>query len=353
MPAAEVVDFTKLKPYYHAPGARLSEGITYMNETKTLVWVDIYKGEVHKVEHIQKPETSHDYINIGLDNYKSNAHIKYPHPEAAKETIGVVFPLVEKEQTDHIERVLFASKYGIGRASFVTKEWEYIVLYTDCPDIAQDRALRLRSNDGNVSPCGHYLYVGLMNDFEYPLKDEGCIVRVHLRNKTVEMIWDRIKIPNAIHWNEKGDTCYITESLEYTIWALNEKTGEKNPLIDIKSSNNESYDSPEPDGSAMDHLNNRLYVCIFSTGKIQEYSLHDGKLLKEYLLPPQTPNITCCAIAGNDLYVTTGNQHVDKGPEASSDKRGGSLYKLPNVVPFATESTLIEFVSSKRQPIFD
>lgn len=353
MTAVETVDFTGLKPYYHVPDARLSEGITYINETKTLVWVDIAKAEVHKVEHIHNPETSHDYINIGLDNYKSGARIKYPHPEASQESIGVVFPLVDEAHDNSIERVLFASKYGIGRASFVTKEWEYLVLYTACADISDDRALRLRSNDGNVSPCGHYMYVGLMNDFDYPLKDEGCIVRVHLHKKTVEMVWDRIKIPNAIHWNEKGDTSYVTDSLEFKIWSFKEETRSKQTLIDIKRSNNQSFDSPEPDGSAIDLLNNRLYVCIFSASKIQEFSLTDGTLLKEYLLPPQTPNVTCCAIAGNDLYVTTGNQEVKKGPGASSDTRGGCLYRLSNVVPFTPTSKVLEFVSSKRQPVFD
>ncbi|QLL32163.1 hypothetical protein HG536_0C03320 [Torulaspora globosa] len=346
-------DFRQIKPYYHVPDARLSEGITYVNETKTLLWVDIYKGEVHKVEHIRNPETSHDYVEIGLDNYRANAAIKYPYPGSAKESIGAVFPLVDEEESDRINRVLFACKYGIGKASFASKEWEYIALYRDCPDLPEDRALRLRSNDGNVSPCGRYLYVGLMNDFDRPLKDEGCLVRVRLSDRRVEMVWDRIKIPNAIHWNEKGDTMYFTESLEYTIWQYNENTKEKKPLIDIKHANNQSFESPEPDGSAIDLLNHRLYVCVYSTAKVQEFSLKDGSLLKEYLLPPYTPRVTSCAIAGNDLYVTTANEDVEHGPQGCNDGRGGSIYKLPNVVQVATQSALLEFVSSKRQPIFN
>lgn len=344
-------DFRQIKPYYHVPDARLSEGITYVNETKTLLWVDIYKGEVHKVEHIRNPETSHDYIEIGLDNYRANAAIKYPYPDAAKESIGAVFPLVDEEESDCVNRVLFASKYGIGKASFASKEWEYIALYRDCPELAEDRALRLRSNDGNVSPCGRYLYVGLMNDFDQPLKDEGCLVRVHLPDKHVEMVWDRIKIPNAIHWDDTG-TMYFTESLEYTIWQYNEKTKEKRALINVKNANNQSFESPEPDGSALDLLNHRLYVCVFSTAKIQEFSLKNGSLIKEYLLPPCTPRLTSCAIAGNDLYVTTANEDVQRGPQACDDRRGGSIYKLPNVVQVATPSFTLEFVSSKRQPIF-
>lgn len=353
MPEFETVDFTQLKPYYHVPDARLSEGISYVNETKTLVWVDIYKGEVHKVEHMRNPETSHDYINIGLDNYRADAHIRYPYPDSAKESIGVVFPLVDEGQSDHISRVLFASKYGIGKASFVSKEWEYIALYRDCRDLDENRSLRLRSNDGNVSPCGKYLYVGLMNDFDQPLKDEGCLVRIHLADRTVEMVWDRIKIPNALHWNEKGDIMYFTDSLEFAIWQYNEKTKEKTVLIDIKNSNNRGFESPEPDGSAIDLLNNRIYVCIYSAAKIQEFSLQDGSLLKEYLLPPHVPRVTCCAIAGNDLYVTTANEDVQHGSHVSRDTRGGAIYKLPNVVQIATQSALLEFVSSKRQPVWD
>lgn len=353
MPEFETVDFTQIKPYYHVPDARLSEGITYVNETKTLLWVDIYKAEVHKVEHIRNPETSHDYISIGLDDYRADAAIKYPYPESAKESIGVVFPLIDGGETESVNRVLFASKYGIGRASFANKEWEYIALYRDCPDLQEERALRLRSNDGNVSPCGKYLYVGLMDDFDQPLKDEGCLVRVRLSDRRVEMVWDHVKIPNAIHWDETGDVMYFTDSLGFTIWQYNERTGEKKSLIDIKSSNNKSLESPEPDGSAIDLLNKRLYVCIYSGAKIQEFSLTTGSLLKEYLLPRHTPRVTCCAIAGNDLYVTTANEDVKHGPQASKDSRGGSLYKLPNVVQVATQSALLEFVSSKRQPVFD
>lgn len=360
MSGVEKVDFTQIKPYYHVPDARLSEGISYVNETKTLVWVDIYKAEVHKVEHIQCPETSHDYINIGRDDYCSDAAIKYPHSGVdadgshIRESIGVVFPLVDKDQQlDHIDRVLFASKFGIAKASFVTKEWEYIVLYKDCPELSEDRLLRLRSNDGNVSPCGKYLYVGLMNDFQYPLKDEGCIVRIDLHNRKVELVWDHIKIPNAIHWNKSGDLAYITDSLQYTIWEYNEKTKEKRKLIDIKNANNGSFESPEPDGSSIDLLNNRIYVCIFSAAKIQEFSLKDGHLIKEYLLPSHVPRVTSCAIAGNDLYFTTANEDVKNGSKASKDTRGGSLYKLSNVVQVSSPSTLLEFVSSKRQPILE
>ncbi|QLQ80420.1 hypothetical protein HG537_0D04210 [Torulaspora globosa] len=349
----ESIDFTQIKPWYHVPDARLSEGITYVNETKTLVWVDIYKGEVHKVEHIRNPETSHDFIETGLDNYRAGAAIPYPYPDCSRESIGAVFPLVDQEEGDRINRVLFACKYGIGKASFASKEWEYIALYRDCPELDEERILRLRSNDGNVSPCGKYLYVGLMNDFDRPLRDEGCVVRVHLADRKVEMVWDRVKIPNGIHWDETGHIMYFTESLAYTIWQYNEKTREKTVLIDVKTANNQSFESPEPDGSAIDLLNHRLYVCVFSTAKIQEFSLKDGSLIKEYLLPPYTPRITSCAIAGNDLYVTTANESVELGPRACKDARGGSIYKLPNVVQVATPSTFLEFVSSKRQPVFD
>lgn len=355
MTDVEIVDFRNLKPYYHVPGATLSEGVTYINETKTLVWVDIYKAEVHKVEHMGYPETSHDYINIAQDDYRPDAAVKYPYPDKGqhvRESIGVVFPIVEKHQTDHIERVLFASKYGIAQGNFLTKEWEYLMLYKSCPELSEERLSRLRSNDGNVSPCGKYLYIGLMNDFPYPIKDEGCILRIDLSEKTVDMVWDHMKIPNSIHWSENGDTMYVTDSLAFTIWKVDVHTKEKAKLIDVKHSNNQSFESPEPDGSSIDLRNNRLYVSVWSAGKIQEYSLADGRLLKEYLLPAKTPRISCCAIAGNDLYVTTANADIG-GPKLSNDKRGGCLYKLPNVVQVSSPSALIEFASSKRQPLFD
>lgn len=53
-----------LKPYYHVPGAIHSEGITFVKETGTLLWVDIFKGEVHKVEDIEQPESSHSFFPL-------------------------------------------------------------------------------------------------------------------------------------------------------------------------------------------------------------------------------------------------------------------------------------------------
>ena len=49
----EQVALGSLKPYHHVAGAIHSEGITFVKETNTLLWVDIFKGEVHKVEDIE------------------------------------------------------------------------------------------------------------------------------------------------------------------------------------------------------------------------------------------------------------------------------------------------------------
>ncbi|QLG71827.1 hypothetical protein HG535_0C01760 [Zygotorulaspora mrakii] len=324
------LDFSHLEPFYHVPDARLSEGITYVKETDTLLWVDIYRGLIHKLEDRNNIDVSYDCITIAPETYSQTSNLRHPEP-SCKESVGVVFPVINGD-AKQITDVLFASKFGIGKTSFRDKTWEYILLYTSCPEISEERALRLRSNDGNVSPCGEYLLVGLMNDFPYDVTDEGCIVRVSLNHpRKVEMFWERIKIPNAIHWSRNGDCTYVTDSLDFAIWKLDAKTGERTRLIDVKKYNPD-FDSPEPDGSAINHVSSTLFVAVWSTAKIQEYSIESGRLIREFILPSSTPKVSCCVIVGPDLYVTTGNAKTPNGPETTVDSVGGSIFKIPNAV---------------------
>lgn len=340
---ASFANFSELKPFYHVPDARLSEGVTYVKETDSLLWVDIYKGLIHKIE-LSNLENSYEVIQISPETYNEAAVLAHPDPDC-KESVGAIFPIVNKNNV--ISDLLFASKFGIGKTSFDGKQWEYLVLYTSCAEITPQRSQRLRSNDGNVSPCGKYLFVGLMNDFPYEVTNEGCIVRVSLNHrKTVEMFYENIKIPNAIHWDPKGDYTYVTDSLEFVIWRIDNKTNEKVKLIDIKK-NNPGVDSPEPDGSAINHASNNLFIAVWSTNKIQEYSLQTGVLLAEYVLPKSTPRVSCCAIVGADLYVTTASGKKPNGPEDTIDTIGGCIYKLPDIVRPPLEE------SSKKQPQFE
>ncbi|CCH61305.1 hypothetical protein TBLA_0E02510 [Henningerozyma blattae CBS 6284] len=336
----ETIDFSTLKPYFHQPDARLSEGITWVEETKTLVWVDIFKAELNKIEDIDSPSTSHSYFAISSKNYAKDK--KYPGDTKYDESIGVVFPVLPKSGSD-ITEVLFASRYGIGKGDFVTKTWEYLILFTECKEVDVDRLNRLRSNDGNVAPDGT-IYVGLMNDFEFTPSFDGCVLHVDLIKKTVKLVWDDIKIPNSIHWDAKEENIFLTDSLRHLIWKADAKDfSKKKELVHIKEANNDSFESPEPDGSIIYLPDNELYSAVWSANKIQVFSMDDGKFLREYILPKETPRISCLCLVGADLFVTTANLDVENGK--LGDMNGGCLYRIPNVL-----KGKVEGYTSKRFP---
>ncbi|CAI1911085.1 hypothetical protein SEUBUCD646_0D02640 [Saccharomyces eubayanus] len=336
----EEVALGGLKPYFQVPGAIHSEGITFVKETNTLLWVDIFKSEVHKVEDIEHPESSHSSFSVTRANYSKDSSVEYPpNPEDLKESVGCIFPLFGGASQDKIEHVLFGSKFGIGRLDFTNGEWEYLILYSQCSDLSSDRAYKLRSNDGNVSPDGKYLYVGLMSDFPFKLEPIGCILRVDLLAQEVEMVWNCMLIPNAIHWDKSDEkSMYVTDSLNFTIWKCpGGDLLKREELIDVKNSNNQSFESPEPDGSAIwfskdGKHSGYLFIAVWSTCKVQMFDLVNGKLLKEFILPKSTPRVSCCCFVGKDLFVTTANAKINDAVGFNFDKIGGCIYRIPNVL---------------------
>ncbi|CCF57048.1 hypothetical protein KAFR_0C00530 [Kazachstania africana CBS 2517] len=333
-----MIDQTELKPYYHHAGATLSEGITYVEETDTLYWIDIYKAEIHRVTDVERPESSHCYMSISRETYDdANANISYPEIEGYQESVGTMFMTKETVEGDG-NVLLFASKWGIGRCDLSTKKWEYVKLYSDCKELKEgERFKRLRSNDGNVTPDGKYLYVGLMNDFKYDVSEDGCIVKISLVEDSIEIVWNAILIPNSINWY-KNDV-YITDSLKHRIWRCeydyeNDTIGEKREiLIHIKEQNNQQYESPEPDGSVIDSVHGILYQCVWSTSKVQVYDLtKDGLLMDEIVLPNATSRISCCSIAKNDLFVTCGNLEISDEEYKATDRSGGCIYRIRNIL---------------------
>lgn len=314
-----------LEPYIHTPDARLPEGVTYMASSGSLLWVDIFRSEIHKVTNIDDPVKTHSVIKISSENYRGN----YPYSTQFPERIGVIFPV---DGPDSVETVLFAGKYGVGNLDLASGEWEYLVLYSSCAGLGHKDWSRLRSNDGNVAPNGD-LYIGIMNDFHIGVDNtrppEGCLVRVNIPKRTVTLLYDGIYIPNSVNWNQQRDVMFLTDSLQFTIWAIpyvsdEPRMAEKTRFIDFKPINAE-FKSPEPDGSVVDLRDNTLYSAVYSTSKVQAFDA-TGALAREFIIP-DAPNVTCCCVGqGGDLFVTTANSNVEEG---GGSGRGGALFRIP------------------------
>ncbi|CAR22114.1 regucalcin [Lachancea thermotolerans CBS 6340] len=315
------------KPYIHDYGARLSEGVSYLKESQTLIWVDIFLSEIHLVTNIDDPKSSHKVVKINYENYIG----EYPCDKDLPERVGVVFPV---DSASGVKDIFFASKYGIGRLSLETAQWKYEVLFSSCEQTKNKDWKRLRSNDGNVAPNGD-LYVGVMLDFHIDMdrsaEPEGCFLRVDLKKRAVELVMDGLHIPNAINWNPKKDTIFLTDSLNYKIWTApyDSHSGlpalaQKKSFIEFKPLNSECSD-PEPDGSCIDPRNGNLYSAVFSSHKVQ---LFDSQgTLQRNLVFPDTANVTCCCLGpGGDLFVTTASRDVLHGVKTSGPN--GALFRV-------------------------
>lgn len=336
----QIIDHSKgLAPFYHHEDARLTEGVSYCVSTDILYWVDIYQAQIHRIHNLHKTPDHHDQVTISKENYDSSIfNVPYPieYP-GYKESIGVIFPN-DTVETSHL--IYFASKFGIGQYDYKLEKWCYMVLYQDCSKVSS-YSHKLRSNDGNVSPDGKYLFVGLMEDFMYDPGNSnlGCVLKINPFEKSIDVVIDGLQIPNAFHWNQNGDKMYVTDSLKHTIWEYqydpntNTLNGERSPFIDFKA-NNPDFESPEPDGSDIDLTHNQLFVSVWSSSQIQIFDLITGNLKQRLLLPLKTPRISCCSLVGNDIFITTANQNVtDKEQQETDkpDKNGGCLYKVANV----------------------
>lgn len=348
----EIVDCTRnLKPFFRSKDPRLSEGITYCGKTDTLYWIDIYKAQIHRIQNFQNGspssmQSNYGVVTISQENYNERLfNISYPKEHSEyKESIGVIFPNDNEDGLDsHL--IYFGSKFGIAQYNYKTDQWGYIILYSSCPELKL-YSHRLRSNDGNVTPDGKYIIVGLMEDFMYDASksDKGCVLRIDLNNQEITMMVNGMKIPNAFHWNQDNSKMYITDSLNFTIWEYEYNTIEnrlvlphrKHALFDIHKYNVD-FESPEPDGSDIDLINGLLYVSVWSTSQIQVYDIQTGKLVKRYLLPLNTPRISCCCLVGGDLLVTCANQYITDDEQLSNnnhdnkDVNGGCVYRIENV----------------------
>lgn len=356
----------KVTPLISLPDARLSEGITYIKEYSRYYWVDIFKAMIYSAP-VHNPSTDVLSLHISKDNYaldqetqtgfSHSKYAKYPYPDSLfPERVGVVFPTTNSEH-----KVLFGGKYGLGVADLNTKTWYYRILYSEIQNfttgsnIAVDHDwTRMRGNDGNVCPKTSSVYIGVMNDFHVgDCTTEGFVCKINLSKSqdTIECVYEGIRIPNSVNFFQSD--IYLTDSLQFQIlkisngvnlkhWQHDGNGSHVTKFIDIKA-HNKDFESPEPDGSVIindkaattgtptttttNSDNPKLITAVWSTSKVQEYSLTTGKLLEEHLVP-HAERISCCCVGPllSEIIATTASLEVDvRGGEPNKD---GSLFKI-------------------------
>lgn len=283
---------------------RLTEGITYNPSNNTILWVDIIKGEVHR-------------LWLGTEN--KHEMLKF---EDAKESIGAI------GLTSNDNVIIICGKYGVAEGNFINKTIKYFLMYNH--DDRQKH--RLRSNDGAIDPWGH-LWVGVMTDFDTSAAEglvsaEGRLYRINCHDLTIETMIDNTFISNGLLFTGDGKTLYWTDSLTHTIWQydysyITNTLSNKRPFIEVSKVFGvpggvaPSSTEPEPDGIALTR-DNEVFSAMFHTGKVLRFN-SQGHCTHEYELP--ATRVTSVTVGGKNsdvLFITTGHPELER-PEASID----------------------------------
>ncbi|KFZ13615.1 hypothetical protein V502_06523 [Pseudogymnoascus sp. VKM F-4520 (FW-2644)] len=293
---AELQRWEIQEPYLR-PNGDLLEGPFYEPENNRLRFVDIIQRKLHVID-----------IAEGPSSLKT---IDFDIP------VGVTADI---EGIDSKDKILIGGKAGIAILDRSTGKYEYIKRFYDDADEARDD--RIRSNDGNVDSEGR-MWIATMTDFHAgPCKPEGHLLSFDSNlNRATHR--SELVIPNSVGWSLSNTTFYLVHSTEATIYAydFDAATGAiSNPRVFWKLDT-----GSEPDGFAID-VEGYIWQAVYGDGKVLRIS-PEGKTVGEIILP--TRNVTCCAFAGEDLWITTASESAENAkmyPESA--RNGGALYKI-------------------------
>ncbi|AEO69268.1 ae68128b-f1d3-4f83-afb8-e55294260b0f [Thermothielavioides terrestris] len=276
---------------YLEPRCSLGEGPYYEPATNTLRFVDIIKKQLHTVSLAEGPSS---LKTLQFD-------------EAVTVTADI-------DGRDPQEALLIGAKQGLAVLDRQTGKYEYVTKF------GQEKAERIRSNDGTVDPNGRF-WLGTMTDFGMgPFQPEGSLYRFAQAGTPPERILSGLMIPNSVGFSPDGRTMYFTHSTarEVLAWDYDPADGSlSNQRVFYR------HDGPgEPDGFRVDTDGN-LWHAVYGESRVLKIT-PAGQLVGEVRIP--TRNATCCElVGGGELVITTAGD--DEG-EGESKRLGGSVFKV-------------------------
>ncbi|KAL2135523.1 hypothetical protein VTI74DRAFT_8129 [Chaetomium olivicolor] len=269
----------------------LGEGPYYEPATNTVRFVDIIKKQLHTVSLTEGPAS---LKTLQFD-------------EAVTVTADI-------EGRDPQQAVLIGAKQGLAVLDRKTGKYEYVTKF------GQDKAERLRSNDGVVDPNGRF-WLGAMTDFGLgPFQPEGSLYRFTATTSPPSRERSGLTIPNSVGFSPDSRTMYFTHSSAREVFAW-----DYDPSSGALSNERVFYrhDGPgEPDGFRVDTAGN-LWHAVYGESRVLKIS-PEGKVVGEVKIP--TRNVTCCELVGNgELVITTAG---DGEGEGESKRLGGAVFKV-------------------------
>jgi len=267
-------------------GARLGEGPVWLENQRTLWFVDIAGNALHSFE----PATG--------------IHASWSSPERPS------FVLPASSGT-----LLIGTRAGL--QAFDPRAGSFTYRRNVEPHLSGNRL-----NDACIGPDGA-LWFGSMHETE--TEAQGALYRLH-EGKLTEMDRGYI-VSNGPAFSPDGRRFYHTDSVNRLIYEFDVDGGllsNKRRLIQIETK------AGFPDGTTVD-AEGCLWVALWGGSALRRYSPR-GELLGRVHIP--TPYVTKVAFGGEDLqtaYVTTACQPLSAGQAAQPD--AGHLFAFRSPVP--------------------
>lgn len=172
----------------------------------------------------------------------------------------------------------------------------------------------LQSNDAAQDPWGAW-WVGRMTSAEDP--GAGELLRVDGEGVTRQVTG--LTVPNGMGWSSDGQTMYFAESAERTVFAIPASADgiaweRRRPLVVL--------DDAYPDGLCM--TNDGFWLANWDGARV---TFHDfeGRERMRHDVPAR--QVSACAVAGDDLFVTTAAEGYVPS-DLRADPLAGSLFVL-------------------------
>ena len=183
-----------------------------------------------------------------------------------------------------------------------------------------------RPNDSRVNPAGGF-WIGTMSRKGDDGPEMGAVYQY--RAGRMELLFDRVTIPNSICFSPDGGTAYFTDTPTRRILkrAIDRDTGMPAGDWSLFA----EVDRGFPDGSVVDS-EGFLWNARWEGHCVVRHA-PDGSVDRVVEVP--TSRITCPAFGGKDfktLYLTSAREHMSAG-ELAADVHAGSIFAIEVDVP--------------------
>lgn len=176
---------------------------------------------------------------------------------------------------------------------------------------------KARFNDGRCDPAGRF-WAGTM--WEPRDKAGGHIYCLEADGRFSAKA-NPVIVANGITFSPDGRTFTLADTANHVLWAFDYDC-ERGQAGNRRVLRTYEPGKGRPDGACVDAEGN-LYVAMFAGSRVEKLSPR-GELLAVIEVP--VPNVTCCALAGDDLrtlYISTARVRMTDAELAKKPQAGG------------------------------